>query len=350
MNVTPDGIEERASSGAIAGRAGSRLRGTQPARTCEAVSMRAAVVADFARPPVLADFAEPEPVDGEVIVEMRAAAVSNLVRLVAAGKHYSSAARPPMVAGVDGVGQLPDGSLVYVPGVRSPWGTIAERAVVASAAVRPVPDGLSVVQAAAVVNAAFASWLPLTRILEPGATPTVLVLGATGAAGSVAVPVAKHLGAKRVVAVGREGAALRRTVERGADEVIPIDDGLERALERIGADGIDIVLDFLWGETAAMALPVIARTAPHPQYRIDWVNLGALGGVHVPLDSTLLRMSDLHVWGSGAGAYSPERRRDMVDAALDLAARGVIAVEVQERALADVGTTWTDRGRLVYLP
>jgi len=312
--------------------------------------MRVAVVTDFSQSPVLGDFAEPEPADGEVVLEMRAAAVSNLVRLVAAGKHYSSAAKPPLVAGVDGVGQLEDGSLVYVPGVRSPWGTIAERAAVSLAMVQHVPDGLSAVQASAVVNAAFASWLPLTRILEPGATPTVLVMGATGAAGSVAVPVAKHLGAARVIAVGREGAALRRTVERGADEVIPIDGDLESALERIGADGIDIVLDFLWGETAMLALPVLARTAPHPQHHMDWVNLGALGGVHVPLDSTLLRMSDLHVWGSGAGAYSPERRREMIDAALDLAAKDVIAVDVQERALADVGTTWTDRGRLVYVP
>ena len=284
------------------------------------------------------------------MVEIRAAAVSNLVRLVAAGKHYSSAAEPPMVAGVDGVGQMSDGALVYVPGVRSPWGTIAERAAVSLSAVRPVPQGLSAVQASAVVNAAFASWLPLTRILEPGTTPTVLVLGATGAAGSVAVPVAKHLGAGRVIAVGREGAALRRTAERGADEVVPIDGALEVALQRIGADGVGIVLDFLWGETAAMVLHVLARTVPHPRYRIDWVNLGALSGVHVLLDSTLLRMSDLHVWGSGAGAYSPEQRRDMVDAALDLAAKNVIAVDVEERALADVASTWTDRGRLVYVP
>ncbi len=312
--------------------------------------MRAAVVADFSKPPALADFAEPEPIEGEELAQVRAAAVSNLVRLVAAGKHYSSAAQPPMVAGVDGVAELSDGSLVYVPGVRSPWGTLAERVAVPVAAARPVPEGLSAVQAAAVVNAAFASWLPLTRILTPGATPTVLVIGATGAAGTVAVPIAKHLGARRVIAIGREGDALRRTAEHGADEVIPIDDELEDAVARVGAEGVDIVLDFLWGDTATKALQALARSAPHPQYRIDWVNLGALGGVQVPLDASLLRMSDLHVWGSGAGAYSPERRREMVDATLDLAARGVISVDVQERRLADVGETWADRGRLVYVP
>ena len=312
--------------------------------------MKAAVVTEFGTTPGYADFAEPEPVEGEVVVTMRAAAVSNLVRLVAAGKHYSSAAKPPMVAGVDGVAELPDGSLVFVPGVRSPWGTLAERAAVPVAAVRPVPAGLDPEQAAAVVNASFASWLPLTRILEPGATPTVLVIGATGAAGSVAVPIAKHLGARRVIAVGREGDALRRTLDHGADEVIPLDDNLGSALERVGAEGVDVVLDFLWGETAITAIPALASVAPHPQYRIDWVNLGALDGVQVPLDATHLRMADLHVWGSGAGAYSLERRRDLADAALDLAARGVIAVDIQRRQLADVSSTWSDRGRLVYVP
>jgi NADPH:quinone reductase-like Zn-dependent oxidoreductase len=312
--------------------------------------MKAAVVRKFGSAPEYGDFPEPELGDGEVLGKVRAAAVSNLVRLVAAGKHYSSAAQPPMVAGVDGVAELSDGSLVYVPGVRSPWGTLAERAAVASAAARPIPASLVAEQAAAVVNASFASWLPLTRILEPGATPTVVVIGATGAAGSVAVPIAKHLGARRVIAVGREGDALRRTADHGADEVIPIDDNLDAALARVGADGVDVVLDFLWGDTALIAIPALARTAPHPQHRIDWVNLGALDGVHVPLDSTHLRMADLHVWGSGAGAYSPERRRDLADAALELAARGVIKVDVKRRNLADVASAWHEPGRLVFVP
>ena len=314
--------------------------------------MRAAVVTDFSQPPTFGEFEEPHALEGEEVAPIEAAAVSNLVRLVAAGKHYSSAAQPPMVAGVDGVARLSSGALVYVPNVRSPWGTIAERAAVPIAAARPVPEGVSPVQAAAVVNASFASWLPLTRVLADGAnpSPTVMIIGATGAAGTVAVPVAKHLGAKRVIAIGREGASLSGTADRGADEVIPIDDRLESAVSRVGAEGVDVVLDFLWGDVAATALPALARSAPHPQYRIDWVNLGALDGVHVPLDSSLLRMSDLHVWGSGAGAYSPERRREMTDAALDLAARGVIEVAVQERRLSEVGDTWGDPGRLVYVP
>lgn len=312
--------------------------------------MRAAVVHDFSQPPVYGDFPEPEPIAGEVVAEIRAAAVSNIVRLIASGKHYLSPASPPVVAGFDGVAQLPDGSLVYVPNVRHPWGALAERAAVPLGAARPIPHGLDVEQAAAVVNAASASWLPLTRLRLPGASPTVLVLGATGASGAVAVPIAKHLGAKRVIAVGREGAALRRSADRGADEIIPLDHGLADELARIGAEGVDIVLDFLWGDTATTAIPALARSAPHPQHRIDWVNLGALDGVHVPIDSSLLRMSDLHISGSGAGAYTPDRRREFTDAALDLAARGIIEVDTERRRLADVGASWNDRGRLVYIP
>ena len=312
--------------------------------------MRAAVVENFDKPPIYAQFAEPEPIEGEVVVEVRAAAVSNIVRLIAAGKHYSSAAHPPMVAGFDGVVEMPDGTLGYVGAVRSPWGTLAERAAVSVATVRPIPIGLDAAQAAAVVNAAFASWLPLTRILEPGATPTVLVLGATGASGSVAVSIAKHLGAKRVITVGREGDALQRTLVRGADEAIAIDDEMVDAITRSGSEGIDVVLDFLWGGVASEVATALARSAPGPQHRIDWVNLGALDGTNMPFDATLLRMSDLHVWGSGAGAYSPERRRDLADAALDLAARGVIEVDIDVRPLAEVESSWNDRGRLVYLP
>jgi NADPH:quinone reductase-like Zn-dependent oxidoreductase len=172
-----------------------------------------------------------------------------------------------MVAGFDGVAELPDDSPVYVAGVRSPWGTLAERAAVSVAAVRPIPSGLDAEQASTVINAAFASWLPLTRIMEPGATPTVFVLGATGASGSVAVSVAKHLGARRAIAVGRDGHALRRTASRGADVVVPVDGGLEDSLARAGWDGLDVVLDFLWGSVAAVALPALARSAPHPQFR-----------------------------------------------------------------------------------
>jgi NADPH:quinone reductase-like Zn-dependent oxidoreductase len=312
--------------------------------------VRAAVITDFAKQPIVGEFDDPAPVDGEVIADVRAAAVSNLVRLVAGRPHFLGAQHPPLVAGIDGVAELPNGELVYVPGVRSPWGTLAEKVAVPLAAALPVPEGLPAVQAAAVVNAAAAAWLPLLRIMETRVPVNVVVLGATGASGSIAVQIAKHLGAQRVIAVGREGDKLRRTADHGADVVIPIDTDLGPALTRAAEGGVDVVLDFVWGDAATVTMTAAAGVAPSPAHRIDWVNIGSLGGTDIPISATLLRAADLHVWGSGAGAYSGAERGRVTLATLDLAARGTLQVDIEERPLSDLDTTWSAAGRSVYVP
>jgi len=163
--------------------------------------MKAAVVSDFSAAPAYADFADPATRDGFVEVRMLAAGVHQLVRSVAGGAHYSSGDELPFVAGVDGVAVL-DGVRVYTGGCPDPLGTMAERTLVPSGWAVPVPDELSSELAAALVNPAMSSWLPLvSRGLQPG--QTVLVLGATGAAGTLATQIALHLGAGRVIAAGR---------------------------------------------------------------------------------------------------------------------------------------------------
>jgi NADPH:quinone reductase-like Zn-dependent oxidoreductase len=309
--------------------------------------MRAAVVTDFAKPPIVTDFAEPEAAEGEVVADIRAAAVSNLARMIARMPHFLGAQEPPLVAGLDGVAQLPDGRLVYVPVVRSPWGTLAERAAVPLQAARPLPEGLGAVQGAAIVNAGTATWLPMQRVLADRVPSTVVVLGATGASGSVAAAIAKQLGAERIVAVGREGDKLRAV---DADEIVPLDDGFGAAMTRIGASGVDVVLDFLWGTPASEAMQALVQSAPTPMHRIDWVNVGQMAGADIPVGAFMLRSANLHVWGSGAGAYTPAERAEAADAILALAARGHISVAVEERPLSDLEATWQDPGRLVYLP
>lgn len=310
--------------------------------------MRAAVVTDFTRSPALTDFAEPEPVDGEVTAEIRAAAVSNLVRMVAARPHFLGAQEPPLVAGLDGVAELPDGRLVYVPLVRSPWGTLAERAAVPLGAARPLPEGLDVAQGAAIVNAASATWLPMQRVLADRTPSTVVVLGATGASGSVAPALVKELGADRVIAIGRDEQKLAGVAD--VDEVVPLDDRFGATMERIGRSGVDVVLDFLWGPAAAEAMQVLAQSAPSPTHRIDWVNIGSMAGMDIPVGALMLRSANLHVWGSGAGAYSAAERTEAADAALRLAGRGRIAVAVEEHPLSELEATWRSQGRLVYRP
>ena len=99
--------------------------------------MKAAVVESFDRAPRYADFAEPAAGEGEVLVKMRAAALSNLVKGQASGRHYSSGGVLPFVPGADGIGRLEDGQRVYFAFPTAPFGSMAERTVVA-AANRPV--------------------------------------------------------------------------------------------------------------------------------------------------------------------------------------------------------------------
>ena len=214
--------------------------------------MNAAVVESFAKPPRYATFREPTAGEGEVLVKVRAAALSNLVKGQASGRHYSSGSELPFVPGNDGVGILPDGSRVYFIGPRAPFGTMAEWSVVSPRRTILLPDAVDDVMAAALGNPGLASWgaLLCRARLKPG--ESVLINGATGVAGQQAIQVAKHLGARRVVATGREEAVLEKLRALGADETISLRQSHDEltAAFRQALKGIDVVLDFLWGPSA----------------------------------------------------------------------------------------------------
>jgi NADPH:quinone reductase-like Zn-dependent oxidoreductase len=140
--------------------------------------MKAAVIDSPGRGPRFADFDEPAVAAGETLVEVTAAGLHPIVRMLASGEHYASQGMLPMIPGVDGTGRCADGVPVYFGGVRPPYGPMAQRA--AAPFVLPLPDGLDEVTAAAIINPGNGAWLALTRqaALQPG--ETVLVLGATG--------------------------------------------------------------------------------------------------------------------------------------------------------------------------
>ena len=150
--------------------------------------MKAAVIDSLERGPRFADFAEPVVAGGEILVEVTAAGLHPIVRMLASGEHYGSQGTLPMIPGIDGTGRAPGGTRVYFGGVRPPYGPMAQRA--AARFVLPLPDGLDEVTAAAIVNPGVGAWLALTRraALQPG--ETVLVLGATGVSGRIAVALA----------------------------------------------------------------------------------------------------------------------------------------------------------------
>ncbi len=216
--------------------------------------MKAAVVVEAGKPPVYGDFREPIPADEEVLVTISAAALSNVVKSRASGTHYSSSDQFPIVVGIDGVGRLKDGRRVYFALPRAPFGSMSERTAVPSSQCALLPDDLDDVTAAAIANPGMSSWAALKERAQLVKGETVLVNGATGAAGRLAVQIAKCLGARKVVATGRNREVLKSLADLGADVTIPLDDTgdeFEDALkEQFSGDGIDVVLDYLWGPSA----------------------------------------------------------------------------------------------------
>jgi NADPH:quinone reductase-like Zn-dependent oxidoreductase len=311
--------------------------------------MRAAVVESFENPPRYGTFAEPAAGPGETLVTVRAAALSPLVKAQTAGKHYSSEAVFPFVPGVDGVGTLADGRRVYFAFPKRPFGAMAERAAVRDALWVPLPDDLDDAVAAAIANPGMSSWAALTARarLVPG--ETVLVNGATGAAGRLAVQIAKHLGAGKVIATGRNPARLEALPALGADVVLSLElpeAELVRRFRQEMGEGVDVVLDYLWGRSAEHLIAAVPGGG-----RIRFVQIGAISGATIALPGAALRGSGLELLGSGLGSCSLEELVAAIGAMMQVVRSARLAIETETLPLADVEAGWTrDTGdrRLVF--
>lgn len=308
--------------------------------------MKAAIVTQAGqKAPVYGDFEEPVAGPGEAIVQVAAAAISPLVRGRAAGTHYSSGGAFPFVAGVDGVGRLEDGRRVAFALPRAPFGTMAERTAVPEAHIVPLPDALDDVTAAALINPGMSSFAALTERARLKRGETVLINGATGAAGSLAVHIARHLGAKRVIATGRNQAAL------GADVAIPLagdGDALERQFKAEFAQGIDVVLDYLWGPSAERLL-IAAAKAGADGVAIRFVQIGSASGGEITLPGAVLRSSAIELMGSGIGSIALERLVAAIGGVLNAAAADGFTLPARAMPLAEVEQAWALEGERVVL-
>src|SRR5712671_366896 len=212
--------------------------------------MKAAVLHALGKAPRCEEFAEPAASKDEAVVRVRAASLKAVDRQLASGAHYASPRELPVVCGADGVGDLEDGTRVFFGGPRRPYGAMAERTVVPRAFCFPVPAGVDDDTAAALPNPGVSAWLSLTHRARLARGETVLVLGATGVTGQLAVQIAKLLGAARVVGVGRNERVLARLGDLGADATIQMDQAPEALKEAYLAEmgeGVDVILDYLWG-------------------------------------------------------------------------------------------------------
>jgi NADPH:quinone reductase-like Zn-dependent oxidoreductase len=309
--------------------------------------MKAAIVRELGQPPTHAEFAEPVASAGERRVKVSAAAIGQLVRGRAAGTHYSSSGQFPFVVGIDGVGRLDDGSRVYFVLPRAPFGSMAEWTVVPDAQCLALPDDLDDITAAAIANPGMSSWAAFTERahLRPG--ETVLVNGATGTSGRLAVQIAKYLGAKKVIATGRNGEVLRALEALGADETISLRESgpaLEERFRAAFADGVDVVIDYLWGASAEQLLIAVTKTAADAR-PIRFVQVGAISGANISLPAAVLRSSAIALMGSGLGSVPLDGLLNAVRELLQATVPGGFKIAVTREPLSNVETAWANDDR-----
>ena len=280
--------------------------------------MKAAILTAARKTPVYGDFDNPVAKDGEALISVKAAALSNLTRSRASGDHYSAAGIFPAVAGTDGVGLTPDGRRVYFAMPEAPFGSLAELCPINARRCVDIPDSLDDITAAAIANPGMSAWAGLVERGNLVAGETVLINGATGTAGRLAVQLAKYLGAARVIATGRNPAELEEIQQIGADTVIPFAlnpanpagaGDYEEALKAAFADPIHLVLDYLWGESATTILRALAKTVEEKPVRFVHVG-GASGEANIALPGAVLRSAAITLLGSGVGSVS---RRGLVN-------------------------------------
>jgi NADPH:quinone reductase-like Zn-dependent oxidoreductase len=305
--------------------------------------MSAAVVTSFDEPPHYQQFEVPQPANpDEMLVEVLAAGLHPRVRSGAAGRHYTSSGRLPMIPGVDAVARRPDGKRIYFLADDTALGTMADQAVADRRRSIELPDDVDVARVAAAMNPAMSAWVALRRRvpIEPG--QSVLVLGATGNAGSMAVQVAKRLGAGRVVGAGRDPERLSALTSLGADEVVRLTDDAEATSQALGeaAAEVDIVIDYLWGQTAEQAIPALVRARSDRSRALDWIQIGAITGPTIELPSAALRSANLRLQGTGQGSVGPETYLAELPSLVAEIDAGTIVVTAKTEPLAEVERVW----------
>lgn len=318
--------------------------------------MKAAVVSEAGRAPQWTDFADPAAGEEELLVTVTAAALTPLTRGRAAGQHYSSAASGRFVAGVDGVGRFEDGRCVYFGFPRAPFGAIAELAPVRRGLVAAIPADLDDVAAAALANPLMSSWAGLRDRAKMERGESVLINGATGSSGKLAVQIAKYLGAKSVVATGRNAEALASATALGADRTIslalPAGQLADALYSAVVECNVAIVLDYLWGASALEIMRAIARNqSGDAAPRVRFVQVGAVSGPEIALDASLLRSSGIELLGTGLRSVALAELVRGIGEALAAASVAKFEVDTTTRPMAAVEAAWNeDTGgrRLVF--
>jgi NADPH2:quinone reductase len=306
--------------------------------------VKAARIEELGRSPVLREVDPPARGEGQALIAPSAVPLNPVDIATSTGRFYGGSPPTPYTPGSEGVGKvveaesLAPGTRVYVAGDglgRRRDGLLAELAVAAEEVAVPLPDDVPDEPAGACGTAGLAGWLPVVWRAETKAEDRVLVLGATGAVGLVAVQAARIAGAARIVAAGRRLDALELARERGADEVVSLEaDDLPAALrDAAGEGGPTVVIDPLWGPPLVAALEAAATGA-----RI--VQLGQSAGATAEIPSALVRGKQLEIFGYSNLDVPEEARRAAYLELVGHAAAGRVSFAIESYPLERVTEAW----------
>jgi NADPH:quinone reductase-like Zn-dependent oxidoreductase len=309
--------------------------------------MKAALITAPGKSPVYADFKEPIAAEGHEVITVTASALSQFSKSRSSGSHYSSESAFPSVAGADGVGLTTDGRRVYFVLPEAPFGALAEKSLVRSKQCLELPDSLDDITAAALANPGMSAWAALVERakLQPG--ETVLINGATSTAGRIAVQLAKHLGAGRVIGTGRNRTELDELKMLGADAAIPFAlgdsasaDQYEEALVAEFSRGINVVMDYLWGQSARTAIIAIAKAVDDAK-PVRFVHVGgASREENIELPGAALRSSAIQLMGSGVKSIPFPKLLGAIKNVFDVASPAKLQIATKPVPLSEIENAW----------
>ncbi len=316
--------------------------------------MKAALVLKTGQAPVYGDFPEPVPTEEENLIAVAAASLSHVTRSRASGTHYSTSSSLPFVVGIDGVGRLADGRRIYFILPTAPFGSMAEQSIAKASHCLVLPDNLDDVTAAAIAIPGMSSWVALQERAQFQAGETVLINGATGISGRLAVQIAKYLGAKKVIATGRNTETLKSLASLGADMTIPlVEDGeaQEKAFLEPFHEGVDVVLDYLWGSSMERLL-IAAAKAGKEGVPIRCIQIGSVSASSISLPSAVLRSSAIQLMGSGINSAPFNRLLKAIEGVLQATVPGKFEIATTPVPLSNAEAAWSTevpQSRTVFL-
>lgn len=303
--------------------------------------MKAAVIHQMGTIPQYEDLATPMPADGQLLINVAASSLKQLDKSKVGGKHYTKYEHFPASVGFDGAGTLADGTRVYAMGIT---GMMAEQALIPAQGWVPVPENLDMAMAAALPNALLGSDAALVYRgkIQPG--DTVLINGATGVSGQMAVQMARQRGAGYIIATGRNETILKQLLSMGADETVSLrqDDHVitEQLRELFHRNPMQIVADYLWGRPMERILEALKGTT----HKVKIVTIGEMAGPTINLPSGLLRSSGIEILGSGIGSISRAQMIEYFATQLPelfrMAADGKLVMSLEKVPLRDVAEAW----------